>query len=88
MSFTLDDELMLIEDKFGDYARCLAHCLIVLFFPIQYCVYKDIWYKLCSCESFFYKIFSNDFNHRLFALLDSLLASLLAKLAHNIGFLT
>lgn len=33
---TLNDGLVLIRDKFGDYVYDLAHDLIVPFFPMQY----------------------------------------------------
>lgn len=82
-SFTLNDELVLIGDKFGDYAYYFAYFLVILFFSIHHYVYKNIYYELYRRESFLLKVFLNSFNHRPFSL-DGLLISLLAKFVHNI----
>lgn len=83
--FTFNDALVLVGDKFRDYACYFAHCLIILFLPMQHYIYEDVWHELYSREFFLHEIFSDDFNYRSFFPLNNPLAYLLTKLANGVG---
>lgn len=86
MGLFLNDRLVLISNKFEYYFYCFAYAFIMFCFIVPYYSNKYIRWELCSRESFLDKIFLDGFNCRLFLTFNCLLASLLSKLAHSIGF--
>lgn len=81
--FLLNNWLVLISNKFGYYAYYYAHCLILFVFAVQYYSDEHIWFKLCSSNSFYDKVFLDGFKRLSFFSCDCLLAFLLSKLAHG-----
>lgn len=58
--FTLNDGLVLVKDKFRDYACYFAHCFIMLFLLMQHYIHEDVWHELYSHEFFLHEIFFVD----------------------------